>query len=83
MPENIQDIVLLKTDGIPTYHFAHAVDDHLMRTTHVVRGDEWISSLPVHIQLFKLLGYKAPNSNMRLYDVDQSLAGGYSLHSRR
>jgi len=60
MPENIQDIVLLKTDGIPTYHFAHAVDDHLMRTTHVVRGDEWISSLPVHIQLFKLLGYKAP-----------------------
>ncbi len=60
MPENIQDIVLLKTDGIPTYHFAHAVDDHLMRTTHVVRGDEWISSLPTHIQLFKLLGYKPP-----------------------
>lgn len=60
MPENIQDIVLLKTDGIPTYHFAHAVDDHLMRTTHVVRGDEWISSLPVHIQLFKALGFKAP-----------------------
>ncbi len=60
MPENIQDLVLLKTDGIPTYHFAHAVDDHLMRTTHVVRGDEWISSLPLHIQLFKLLGYKAP-----------------------
>lgn len=53
MPENTQDIVLLKTDGIPTYHFAHAVDDHLMRTTHVVRGDEWIASLPVHIQLFK------------------------------
>lgn len=60
MPENIQDLVLLKTDGIPTYHFAHAVDDHLMRTTHVVRGDEWISSLPLHIQLFKLLGYKPP-----------------------
>lgn len=60
MPENIQDIVLLKTDGIPTYHFAHAVDDHLMRTTHVVRGDEWISSLPVHIQLFKALGFKPP-----------------------
>jgi glutamyl-tRNA synthetase len=60
MPENIQDIVLLKSDGIPTYHFAHAVDDHLMRTTHVVRGDEWIASLPVHIQLFSLLGFKPP-----------------------
>lgn len=60
MPENVQDIVLLKTDGIPTYHFAHCVDDHLMRTTHVVRGDEWISSLPIHIQLFKLSGYKPP-----------------------
>lgn len=60
MPENIMDIVLLKTNGIPTYHFAHAVDDHLMRTTHVVRGDEWIASLPIHIQLFKLLGLKPP-----------------------
>lgn len=60
MPENIQDIVLLKTDGIPTYHFAHAVDDHFMRTTHVVRGDEWISSVPIHIQLFKACGYKTP-----------------------
>lgn len=60
MPENTQDIVLLKTDGIPTYHFAHAVDDHLMRTTHVVRGDEWIASLPIHIQLFKCCGFKPP-----------------------
>lgn len=60
MPENIQDIVILKTDGIPTYHFAHAVDDHLMRTTHIVRGDEWISSVPVHIQLFKYCGFKVP-----------------------
>ncbi len=60
MPENIQDVVLLKTDGIPTYHFAHAVDDHFMRTTHVIRGDEWISSVPLHIQLFKLCGYKVP-----------------------
>jgi glutamyl-tRNA synthetase len=60
MPENIQDIVLLKTDGIPTYHFAHAVDDHFMRTTHVVRGDEWISSVPTHIQLFKACGYRVP-----------------------
>ena len=60
MPENIQDVVLLKTDGIPTYHFAHAVDDHFMRTTHVVRGDEWISSVPLHIQLFKACGFKVP-----------------------
>ncbi len=60
MPENTQDVVLLKSDGIPTYHFAHAVDDHLMRTTHVVRGDEWISSTPIHLQLFKVLGFKAP-----------------------
>ena len=60
MPENIQDVVLLKTDGIPTYHFAHAVDDHFMRTTHVIRGDEWISSVPLHIQLFKTCGFRVP-----------------------
>ena len=60
MPENIQDIVLLKSDGIPTYHFAHVIDDHLMRTTHVVRGDEWISSTPIHLQLFRILGFKPP-----------------------
>ena len=60
MPENDEDFVLLKSDGIPTYHFAHAVDDHLMRTTHVIRGDEWISSTPKHLQLFKLLGFKPP-----------------------
>lgn len=60
MPENVQDIVLLKSDGIPTYHFAHAIDDHLMRTTHVFRGDEWISSTPVHLQLFRVLGFKPP-----------------------
>ena len=58
--ENNVDHVLLKSDGIPTYHFAHAVDDHLMRTTHVVRGDEWLPSLPFHIQLFKALGFKLP-----------------------
>ncbi len=58
--ENNIDQVLLKSDGIPTYHFAHAVDDHLMRTTHVVRGDEWLPSLPFHIQLFKALGFKLP-----------------------
>ena len=58
--ENDVDHVLLKSDGIPTYHFAHAVDDHLMRTTHVVRGDEWLPTLPFHIQLFKALEFKLP-----------------------
>jgi len=58
--ENDIDHVLLKSDGIPTYHFAHAVDDHLMRTTHVVRGDEWMATLPFHIQLFKALDFKLP-----------------------
>ncbi|MBR7070947.1 MAG: glutamate--tRNA ligase [Clostridia bacterium] len=60
MPENDEDFVLLKSDGIPTYHFAHAIDDHLMHTTHVLRGDEWISSVPKHLQLFRLLGFKPP-----------------------
>ncbi|MCI8404133.1 MAG: glutamate--tRNA ligase [Clostridia bacterium] len=60
MPENILDVVLLKKDGTPTYHFAHAVDDHLMRTTYVIRGDEWISSVPIHLQLFYVCGFKAP-----------------------
>jgi len=58
--ENDMDHVLLKSDGIPTYHFAHAVDDPMMRTTHVVRGDEWLPSLPFHIQLFQALGFKLP-----------------------
>ena len=60
LPENDQDIVIIKSDGLPTYHFAHAVDDHLMRTTHVIRGDEWLSSIPVHVQLFEYLGFKVP-----------------------
>ncbi len=59
-PENDLDIVILKSDGLPTYHFAHLVDDHLMRTTHVIRGDEWLSSLPLHIQLFQTFGFEAP-----------------------
>ena len=59
-PENDQDIVIIKADGLPTYHFAHAVDDHLMRVTHVIRGDEWVSSLPLHLELFKSLGFKPP-----------------------
>ncbi len=60
LDENFDDKVLLKSDGIPTYHFAHAVDDHLMRTTHVVRGEEWLPSLPFHIQLFEVLGFELP-----------------------
>ena len=58
--ENNQDVVILKSDGIPTYHFAHAVDDHFMRTTLVIRGEEWLSSLPIHIELFKVLGFPLP-----------------------
>lgn len=57
-PEHDMDTVLLKKDGTPTYHFAHAIDDHLMHTTHVIRGDEWVSSLPLHMQLFEVLGFK-------------------------
>ena len=59
-PENNQDIVLIKGDGLPTYHFAHAIDDYLMRTTDVIRGEEWLSSLPIHVQLFEVLGFEAP-----------------------
>ena len=60
IPENDEDFVLLKSDGIPTYHFAHAIDDHLMGTTHVIRGEEWLPSLAKHLQLFRYLGFKAP-----------------------
>ena len=59
-PENDQDIVIIKADGLPTYHFAHIVDDHLMGTSHVIRGDEWLSSVPLHIQLFLEMGFKPP-----------------------
>ena len=59
-PENDQDIVIIKSDGLPTYHFAHAIDDHLMGTNMVIRGDEWLSSVPLHLQLFYCLGFKAP-----------------------
>ena len=60
MPRNDMDFVLLKSDGIPTYHFAHVVDDHLMRTTHIIRGEEWLSSLPMHVELFNALGWPQP-----------------------
>ena len=59
-PENDLDIVIMKSDGLPTYHFAHVIDDYLMGTTHVIRGDEWLSSLPLHIQMFKAMGFKVP-----------------------
>ncbi len=59
-PENDEDFVLLKKDGVPTYHFAHAIDDHLMHTTHVIRSDEWVSSIPKHVQLFKMLRFTRP-----------------------
>ena len=58
--QNDQDIVIFKSDGLPTYHFAHAVDDHFMRTTTVIRGEEWVASLPIHVELFDALGWKAP-----------------------
>lgn len=60
VPENFQDIVIIKTTGIPTYHFAHVIDDHLMRTTHVVRGEEWLPSLPIHVELFEDMGWEPP-----------------------
>ena len=60
MPANDQDVVILKANGIPTYHFAHVIDDHLMRTTHVVRGEEWLMSLPIHVELFEKLGFELP-----------------------
>ena len=61
LSENDQDIVIMKSDNLlPTYHFAHVVDDYLMRTTHVVRGEEWLSSLPIHLELFKAFGFKPP-----------------------
>ncbi len=60
LPENDLDIVIIKGDGLPTYHFAHLVDDYLMGTTHVIRGDEWLSSVPIHLQLFKVFGFKPP-----------------------
>lgn len=59
-PENNQDVVILKSDGVPTYHFAHVVDDHLMGTTHVVRGEEWLATLPIHVQLFAAMGWRSP-----------------------
>ena len=63
--QELSGFLLLKSDGIPTYHFAHVVDDHLMRTTHVVRGEEWLATLPMHVQLFDTMGW--PTSNLLPY----------------
>lgn len=82
MSENVNDVVILKTDGIPTYHFAHAVDDHLMRTTHVVRGDEWIASVPTHIELFRALGNK-PLKYAHIAPIMKEENGGKRKLSKR
>jgi len=83
VPENDEDFVLLKSDGIPTYHFAHAVDDHLMRTTHVIRGEDWLPSLPKHIQLFRCLGFKMPKylHTAQILKMDEN--GGKKKISKR
>ena len=85
LPENIHDIVLLKKDGIPTYHFAHAIDDHLMRTTTVVRGGEWLASVPIHYELFKLLGFKMPKyaHTAHLMKFDEETGGKRKLSKRK
>ena len=60
MMENCNDIVLIKSDGLPTYHLAHIADDHLMRVSHVIRGEEWLASVPLHLQLFASFGLQVP-----------------------
>ncbi len=60
LPENDLDIIIIKGDGLPTYHFAHLVDDYLMGSTHIIRGDEWLSSVPIHLQLFQIFGFEPP-----------------------
>ena len=85
LPENIHDIVLLKKDGIPTYHFAHAIDDHLMRTSTVVRGGEWLASAPIHYELFHLLGFKMPAyaHTAHLMKFDEETGGKRKLSKRK
>ncbi len=83
--ENDQDVVILKSDGIPTYHFAHVVDDHLMGTTVVVRGEEWLATLPVHLQLFRAMGWKAPKyaHTAQLMKIDEETGGKRKLSKRK
>ena len=85
LPENIHDIVLLKRDGIPTYHFAHAIDDHLMRTTVVVRGGEWLASAPIHYELFHVLGFKMTKyaHTAHLMKFDEETGGKRKLSKRK
>lgn len=85
LPENIHDIVLLKKDGIPTYHFAHAIDDHLMRTTMVIRGGEWLASAPIHYELFNILGFKMPKyaHTAHLMKFDEETGGKRKLSKRK
>ncbi len=81
-PESDMDIVIMKSDGLPTYHFAHIIDDHLMGTTHVVRGDEWVSSMPLHIQLFKAMGWKTPKYG-HIAPIQKNDDGGKRKLSKR
>ena len=85
LPENIHDIVLLKRDGVPTYHFAHAIDDHLMRTTTVIRGGEWLASVPIHYELFNVLGFKMPayGHTAHLMKFDEETGGKRKLSKRK
>lgn len=85
MPRNNMDFVLLKSDGIPTYHFAHVVDDHLMRSTHIIRGEEWLSSLPMHVELFNVLGWKQPVycHTATLMKIDEETGGKRKLSKRK
>lgn len=85
LPENIHDIVLLKRNGVPTYHFAHAIDDHLMRTTMVIRGGEWLASVPTHYELFHVLGFKMPSygHTAHLMKFDEETGGKRKLSKRK
>lgn len=85
MPRNSMDFVLLKSDGIPTYHFAHVIDDHLMHSTHVIRGEEWLSSLPMHVELFGALGWEQPKycHTATLMKIDEENGGKRKLSKRK
>ena len=85
MPANDQDVIILKATGIPTYHFAHVVDDHLMRTTHVVRGEEWLMSLPIHVELFDKCGFPLPTycHTAVLMKIDEETGGKRKLSKRK
>lgn len=85
MPENIIDEVLLKSDGVPTYHFAHVCDDHFMRTTHVIRGEEWLPSLPKHIALFRACGFRVPKyaHTPQIMKIDEETGGKRKISKRK